>query len=130
MSSQSNTSVHWTTMFRKKNLCVGSVVTLFLLRLVVVLLEFFFPEKNIINLSLFLLLSKQNRFSIKEIIFFISVIGYDYPNFLEHTMLDTKVTLRLSIYCNFCWFFTDKVNFFSFSSYLHRHNVLYRIDFE
>ena len=45
MSSQSNTSVLLKTMYMKKNLFVESVVTLFLLRLVVVLLEFFFPKK-------------------------------------------------------------------------------------
>ena len=45
MSSQNNTIVLLKTMYMKKNLCVESVVTLFLLRLVVVLLEFFFPKK-------------------------------------------------------------------------------------
>ena len=42
----SNISVHWKTMYKKKNLCVGSVVTLLLLRLVAVFLEFFFPKKK------------------------------------------------------------------------------------
>ena len=46
MSSQNNTIVLLKTMYMKKNLCVESVVTLFLLRLVVVLLEFFFPKKH------------------------------------------------------------------------------------
>ena len=45
MSSQNNTSVLLKIMYMKKNLFVESVVTLFLLRLVVVLLEFFFPKK-------------------------------------------------------------------------------------
>ena len=130
MSAQSNTSVHWTTMFRTKNLCVGSVVTLFLLRLVVVLLEFFFPEKNIINLSLFHLLSKRNRFFNWRNYFLLQCHWVWLSKLVKHTVLDTKVTLRLSIYCYFCWFFTDKVNFFSFSSYLHSHNVWYGIDLE
>ena len=46
MSSQNNTSVLLKIMYMKKNLFVESVVTLFLLRLVVVLLEFFFPKKH------------------------------------------------------------------------------------
>ena len=45
MSSQNNTSVLLKIMYMKKILFVESVVTLFLLRLVVVLLEFFFPKK-------------------------------------------------------------------------------------
>ena len=79
MSSQSNTSVLLKTMYMKKNLFVESVVTLFLLRLVVVLLEFFFPKK-VLYLSLFQLKSKRNRFPLKEFTFFFNVIGYDYSN--------------------------------------------------
>ena len=33
------------------------------------------------------------------------------PKLVEHTMFDTKVTLRLSVYCNFCWFLQVKLNF-------------------
>ena len=79
MSSQSNTSVHWTNMYRKKNLCVGSVVTLFLLRLVVVFLEFFFPEKTL-YCRYFIFRVNGTDFSIEEITFFFNSIGYDYPN--------------------------------------------------
>ena len=126
MSSQSNTSVHWKTMYRKKNLCVESVVTLFLLRLVVVLLEFFFPKKNdkFVNISIMKQVSNKRNY------FLLQCHWLWLFKLVEHTMFDMKVTLRSSIYCYFCWFFTDKANFFSFLGYLPRHSVQHCLDLD
>lgn len=71
-------------MYRTKNLCFGSVVTLFLLCNFSFLIEFFFLKTNIIHLSLFQLKSKQNRFPVKEITLCFNVIGYDCPNFSNY----------------------------------------------
>ena len=110
MSTQSNTSVHWKTMYRKKNLYAGSVVTLFLLRLVVVLLEFFFPKK-------------KNKF----VNIFNNETDFQYKKLLSSSMslamiIQTCRTYHVwyesdfKIVTDFCLFFTDKVNFFSFLS--------------
>ena len=126
MSAQANTSVHLETMCSKDNLCVGSVVTLFLLFLIVVLLVFLFPVTNIIQFQfesiIWIRISKRFKVArhTAQIAINFNIIYSHFPNFqiiANGTMLDAKVTLRSSFdFC--CYILKNKANLFEGSLYL------------
>lgn len=130
MSTQSNTSVHLKSIYRKKNLCGGSVVTLFLLCLFVVLSEFFFPRKNhhtfvtvsALNPTEQIFLSKELLSSSMSL----AMIIQTFQIIVAHTMLGAKAASRLS-FNSYYWFLYKIVNFsrggLSSSDYFHHHSI-------